>query len=362
MLSLLLSFITSTFVTLLIIRFKHLHETITNDHLLNSPQKIHSIAVPRIGGLSVAIGIAFATLSSLFDGGEKAMALTSLTLCVLPAFGAGFTEDITKNVDVRTRLFFTAASAGLVSYLLNAQVPGLDLPGIDLLFTFPIFAIAFSCFAVAGLANAYNLIDGLNGLASMVALITLCAIAYVSIKVGDTLIASLAFVMIGAIGGFFIWNYPMGSIFLGDGGSYLIGYWIGVISILLVSRHKEISPWFALLVNGYPICETLFTIYRRKIHQGKKIGHPDSIHFHTLLFHRVLSPKYKANKSEPHLAFVANARTSPYLWLLSSLAVAPAMIFWQSTYILQIFALIFVCSYIYLYKKIVTFRTPKWLV
>jgi len=361
MLSLLLSFITSTLATLLIIRFKHLHEKITNDHFFNEPQKIHSIAVPRIGGLSIAIGILAALLGSLSDGGAKVVALSSLALCAIPAFAAGFTEDATKNVGVRTRLFFTAISAALASYFLRAQVSGLDIPAIDSLFAYPLFGLAFTCFAVAGLANAYNLIDGINGLASMVALISLCAIAYVSIKIGDTLIASLAFVMIGAIGGFFIWNYPMGLIFLGDGGSYLIGYWIGMISILLISRHAEISPWFALLVNGYPICETLFTIYRRKIHQGKKVGHPDSIHFHTLLFHRVLSPKYRLNKSDVRLAFIANARTSPYLWILSSIAVIPAMIFWNSTNILQIFTLIFVCIYIYLYKKIVTFKTPKWL-
>jgi UDP-N-acetylmuramyl pentapeptide phosphotransferase/UDP-N-acetylglucosamine-1-phosphate transferase len=95
MISLLISFLASAFATLLIIRFKHLHEAITNDHFLNGPQKIHSIAVPRIGGLSIAIGITFATLSSLFDGGEKALALTSLTLCALPAFGGGFTWGAT---------------------------------------------------------------------------------------------------------------------------------------------------------------------------------------------------------------------------------------------------------------------------
>lgn len=114
------------------------------------------------------------------------------------------------------------------------------------------------------------MIDKMNGLISEVHLISLCAIAYILIKVGDTLIVSLAFDTIGAIRGFLIWNYYMGLIFLGDGGSHLIGYWVDMISILQNSKQAEISPWFAFLVNGYPICEILFTIYRRKIHQGKK--------------------------------------------------------------------------------------------
>ena len=76
----------------------------------------------------------------------------------------------------------------------------------------------------------------------MVALISLAGIAYVGIVVGDPLIASLAFVMMGAIAGFFIWNYPKGLIFLGDGGSYLIGFWIATLCVLLISRHEEISP------------------------------------------------------------------------------------------------------------------------
>ena len=361
MLSLLISFIASTLTTLLIIRFKHLHENISNDHFFNEPQKIHSIAVPRIGGLSIAIGIFAALLISLTDGGTKAVALASLALCAIPAFAAGLIEDLTKNVGVKERLFFTALSAVLALYFLDIQVRALDLPGIDFLFSLPFVAVTFSCFAVAGLANSYNLIDGINGLASMVALISLGAIAYVSIKVGDPLIASLAFIMIGAIAGFFIWNYPMGLIFLGDGGSYLIGYWIGIISILLISRHTEISPWFALLVNGYPVCETLFTIYRRKIYQGKKVGSPDSIHFHTLLFYRVFRPKYKLNQTNINFAFVANSRTSPYLWLLSFTAVIPSVIFWHSTLILQLFTLLFFFLYTYLYKRIVTFKTPRWL-
>ncbi len=103
----------------------------------------------------------------------------------------------------------------------------------------------------------------------MVAIISLLVIGYAAFKANDLVLASSCLIVIGAIGGFFIWNYPRGLIFLGDGGAYLIGYLIATLSILLVIRNPSVSPWFALLVNAYPIFETLFIIWRRKVHQGK---------------------------------------------------------------------------------------------
>jgi len=155
--------------------------------------------------------------------------------------------------------------------------------------------------------------------------------------------------------GFFIWNYPRGLIFLGDGGAYLIGFWIASLSILLVSRHTEVSPWFALLVNAYPIMETIFTIYRRSIHQNKNPGLPDGIHFHTLIYRRLLT-------KHPHEeVFLGNARTAPYLWVLTGLAAFPALLWWNDTPILMSTCALFLISYVWIYRQIVRFKTPGWL-
>ena len=190
----------------------------------------------------------------------------------------------------------------------------------------------------------------------MVGIITLLAIAYVAIVLIDPMITYLALVMVGAILGFFIWNYPRGLIFLGDGGAYLLGYWVSALSILLVCRHQQISPWFALLINGYPIFETLFTIYRRKVHQGKNLGSPDGIHFHSLIYRRILMNHYRDQD-----ILSANARTAPYLWLLTCMCIVPAILWWQSTPILIGASILFMISYIWLYARIVKFRTPQWL-
>jgi UDP-GlcNAc:undecaprenyl-phosphate GlcNAc-1-phosphate transferase len=357
MISLLAAFFTAFFVTLLIVRFKNLHGHFSGDHDLSGPQKFHISSVPRIGGISIAIGVLLSTLVHLQGNPSSAFEIT-LLLCAIPTFVIGLTEDLTKSVSVRTRLLFTAFAAYLAAHYFGAQITRLDITGIDYLLSFPIVAIVFTVFAITGLSNAYNIIDGFNGLSSMVGTIALLGIAYVSFVVDDTLITYLSLIMTSSIMGFFFWNYPRGLIFLGDGGAYLIGFWIAVLSILLVARHPQISPWFALLVNAYPILETLFTIYRRKIHQGKSPGQPDGIHFHTLIFRRVLSIGFIKNE---HDLLIANSKTSPYLWLLSSTTVASAILFFQSTQILITFTLIFSIFYIWLYIKIIRFKTPKWL-
>jgi UDP-N-acetylmuramyl pentapeptide phosphotransferase/UDP-N-acetylglucosamine-1-phosphate transferase len=128
------------------------------------------------------------------------------------------------------------------------------------------------------LANAYNIVDGFNGISSMVGIIALLALAFVSFSLGDQVIVNLSLLMLGSILGFFFSNYPKGKIFLGDGGAYLIGSWVGVLSIWICDRHQEVSPWFALLINAYPIAETIFTIYRRTVQKNKNAFQPDGIH------------------------------------------------------------------------------------
>jgi len=354
MYELIAAFSCSFLFTLIIIRFKHLHLQFSSDSDLTGPQKFHQEAVPRIGGISIALGLFAAILIKTFSLGLQNLALV-LFVCSIPTFAIGLAEDLTKKISVRIRLFFTSISAVCVTYLLGIQVTSLGIPLIDFVFSIPFFGIIFTVFAITGLANAYNIIDGFNGLASMVGIITLLALTYISYTLGDTTIIFLSLVMVGAILGFFIWNYPLGLIFLGDGGAYLIGFWIASLSVWLCARHPEVSPWFALLINGYPIMETLFTIYRRKIHQNKSLGTPDGIHFHTLIYRRILQAKYCNN------ALSANARTAPYLWVLAGLSIAPAVLWWQSTPILMGACALFVISYMWLYGKIVLFRTPTWM-
>ena len=355
MLGLVISFFSSFIATFLIIRFNHVHSRFSSDSDLAGPQKFHKKIVARVGGISIAFGLFLAILIKSNDS-QVIYFEVILLLSAIPTFAIGITEDLTKKISVRKRLFFTMISAALAVYVLKIQITRLDLPVLDIILSIHTLSAIFTIFAITGLANAYNIIDGFHGLASMVGIITLLAIAYIGFVVADPVIIYLSLIMASTILGFFFWNYPRGLIFLGDGGAYLIGFWIAVLSILLTYRHKEVSPWFALLINAYPIIETLFTIYRRRIHQGKSPGQPDGIHFHTLIYRRILINNHR---DEDWLS--ANAKTAPYLWVLAALSIAPAIIWWKSTPILIGASIVFTISYVWIYSSIVKFKTPKWL-
>lgn len=277
MTSLIVAFFTSFLITILVIRTQKFHGGISGDLDLSGPQKFHSKVVPRIGGVSIAVAMCIAIFSHLDDDARSLEELLFL-IAAIPVFGIGIAEDITKNISVCLRLIFTAFGAWIATILLNVSITHLDIIGLDYLMAIPAIAILFTIFAITGLANAYNIIDGFNGLSSMVGMITLIALGYMGIHLGNVVVVFLSFTMVSAILGFFIWNYPKGLIFLGDGGAYLIGFWVATLSVFIVSSHPEVSPWFAVMVNAYPILETLFTIYRRKFHQGKSPGYPDGIH------------------------------------------------------------------------------------
>jgi UDP-N-acetylmuramyl pentapeptide phosphotransferase/UDP-N-acetylglucosamine-1-phosphate transferase len=165
--------------------------------------------------------------------------------------------------------------------------------------------------------------------------------------------------LIGAILGFFFWNYPKGKIFLGDGGAYLIGFWIAFISILLVTRNHSVSPLYALLVNAYPVVETLFTIWRRRFHKNKNPSIADDMHLHTLIYRRGI--KWEDSEKGSIVSNSANSRTSPYLWLLSSFSITAASVFWKNPLLLLLSFIAFTFTYILVFLAIIRFKIPKWL-
>lgn len=359
--TLLTSFLTALLGTFLVIRYCNLHKTSFLDDDFSKVQRFHEIPVPRVGGAAIFMGLfAGASINSML-GSPKAGFIWMLIFVVSPSFLIGFIEDIYKNLSVKVRLLLIAISGGLFVYCDGSLISNLGIWGDQLFLSHYWIAVTITIFAICGLTNAYNIIDGLNGLASMVGIISLLAIAYVGFLVGDIQIPGAALAMIGAIAGFFLWNYPRGLIFLGDGGSYLIGCWVALLSILLVARNPLVSPWFAIMVNAYPVFETLFSMYRKKIHRGMSPGEPDGAHFHMLVYRRIVRWAGVGPRGENTQSFISNSKTSPYLWLLSCAAVIPAVLFWKSTWVLQIAFILFCVSYLLLYRSLVQFRAQKWL-
>lgn len=137
-----------------------------------------------------------------------------------------------------------------------------------------------------------------------------------------------------------------------------LGFAISQLSILLIIRNPETSPWFIFLINVYPITETLFSIYRR-FKRKVSPGEPDGIHFHTLIYRRVLRTRHSPNGI--HKIFSKNSKTSPILWFMVCLSTLPAIYFWRSTSVLIFCSVFAIFAYLWTYAKIVRYRTPSWL-
>jgi UDP-N-acetylmuramyl pentapeptide phosphotransferase/UDP-N-acetylglucosamine-1-phosphate transferase len=354
------AFVVSLIVTLLLVRYRRLHVAFSGDTDFEGVQKFHTKAVPRVGGIALLIGMGVTTLIAAFRDPEVVTAVGLLVLASLPVFLGGLADDITKKVRARVRLSLALISGALAYYWLGADVTHLDIIGIDWLLQFGVVSFLFTIFAIAGSANAINIIDGYNGLASVVSAMILAGLAYVSFYLNDRLLLVSAVGLLGAIGGFLIWNYPRGLIFLGDCGAYFIGFMIGTLCVLMLARHPQVSPWFPLLLCIYPVFETLFSIYRKKLVRGKSPGAPDGVHLHMLVYKRMV--RWAVGTDEARLINQRNAMTSPYLWILSSMGTIPAVLFWQYDYVLMVFVFLFSVSYVVLYRRLVLFKMPRWMV
>lgn len=357
---LLISTLVSTIVTLLVIRSAHHHARWTADHDQSGPQKMHAAVVPRIGGIGIFVGL-FAGISTLFvyKGWHSAQTAYLFVLCALPVFAAGLAEDLLKVISPTQRLLAAALSAGMGIYFLNGSIDRTGWDWFDTLIVSSGVYVLLTVFAVSGVIHAINIIDGMNGLASMSVAIKLLALCYVAEEVGDMLIASIALAGLGACLGFFLWNYPRGLIFLGDGGAYFLGFLIAELGLVLVHRQPEVSPLMPLALVGYPVFETLFTMYRRKVLRGHPVSQPDGIHLHTLIYRRLM--RWAVGSADARALTQANSRTSPYLWALSSVSVLPAAIWWDNSWALVAAMLVFVLVYLRVYWRIVRFKTPRWL-
>lgn len=346
----------SWFICYLIARYEHLHAHLSHDHNDSGPQKFHALPTPRIGGLGLFGGLL---------GGAGVVLLLHpriplvgddfgyLLLAALPAFLGGLMEDITKNVGVLQRLILTMISGAIGAWLLGAILIRLDIPIMDHALQWLPFAIALTVFAVGGVANAINIIDGYNGLAGGFAVIALTAMAWVAAQVNDGLVLVASLSMIGALLGFLVWNWPKGKIFLGDGGAYLLGFVLAELSVLLVVRNPSVSPWFPLLLLAYPTFETLFSIYRRKWVHNSTPGHPDALHLHQLIFKRIVRGHLSGGCH--HRITRNNSRVAPYLWSAASLCSLFAVLFWQTTSILVLASLAGCALYVFIYQRLIKF-------
>ncbi len=290
-----------------LVQSKHLHGKYSLDYD-TGVQKFHTHPTPRVGGLAILAGFIVAWF---FSTGEARTLLALIGLTGLPALGFGMAEDITNKVGVKWRLLATIFSGLIFSIASGYSISSIGIPWLDVFLAYSWVAIPFTAFAIGGVANSINLIDGFHGLASGTLMVIFLAFAVVYARVGDSAMVIVSITMLLVVAGFFVVNFPMGKLFLGDAGAYFTGYMVAVLGVLLPARHVDVSPWVSLLILSYPVMETIYSIIRRR-HAGNSPGAPDSNHLHHLVYRHWAIPM----SVRLHVSFGKNALTSVLLWSL----------------------------------------------
>jgi UDP-N-acetylmuramyl pentapeptide phosphotransferase/UDP-N-acetylglucosamine-1-phosphate transferase len=333
-------------VSVLIVLTKKLHGSATMD-LSHGIQKFHTTPTPRVGGLPIVIGLSVACFTST---PEIQHILTPIIIAGLPAFLFGLAEDITKRVGVLPRLFATMASGLLAWWLTDYSLSRVDIWGIDLLLKYTLISVVFTSFAVGGVANAINIIDGFNGLASTMATLAFVGFAVIAWSVGDATLASVAIVLAACVWGFFWVNWPFGKLFLGDGGSYFVGFALAWVAVLLIERNPTVSPFAALLVCIHPVSEVLLSIFRRKL-KNMNPGHPDRLHFHSIVKQRYVRRWFG------NLSFeLRNSITGGLVGFMTLTSILIASVVNQNSFISLLAAIALAMGYVAIYARMVRFQ------
>jgi UDP-N-acetylmuramyl pentapeptide phosphotransferase/UDP-N-acetylglucosamine-1-phosphate transferase len=333
-------------VALLLVRTQHWHGHLSMDSEAGV-QKFHTSPTPRVGGIAIVAGIGVGYL--LAGSGRKDL-LGPLILAGVPAFAFGLLEDVTKRVSVRTRLLATMGCGVLGWAITGFSITGANLPGLDWLLGFTIFSVLFTAFAVGGIANAINIIDGFNGLAAGTVIIILSAFGVMATSLGDRDLALVCLVLAGAVAGFLLVNWPLGKIFLGDGGAYFVGFALAWLAVLILDRHPEVSAWAPMLVCGFPILEVMFSILRRR-RRNLSPGDPDRLHLHSLVKRRVARALFPNANS-----LVRNSVTGAIMWI-AALVPAVIAVTWPTDTAMLVLGFV-VCALLYTaaYARLTQFR------
>ena len=290
----LLNLLISIFVLALMLIFGHkLSRRGETD--LKAVQSSHQHATVRFGGVAIICG-----LSSILFTNSPSSTVVAILFSGLPIFIGGLVEDITGRVRPRNRLLAAFASAGLAVLLTGVHLESGDFWVLDKLFIFPIIAIPITLLITSGIANSFNIIDGINGFSVSIALIIACVLGYTCQIYEEPILSNFCYMIAVACIPFLLVNFPFGFIFLGDAGAYTLGHLLSWIAITLIHRHPEISAWAMLLIFFWPATETLLSIYRRLMSRTPS-GAPDSFHFHQL-FMQLLQLKFNVDNQSNNWA------------------------------------------------------------
>ncbi|MBA2688761.1 MAG: undecaprenyl/decaprenyl-phosphate alpha-N-acetylglucosaminyl 1-phosphate transferase [Gemmatimonadaceae bacterium] len=256
-------------------------------------RKIHTEPIPRLGGVAlfcaVGLGIFALCLKSGFQTFPLGRPMFSALLGGAGMFALGLYDDL-RPMRARYKLLVQVGIAAAVA-VFGIRLTGVTLPFLGEFALGPWSAAIITGVWLVGVSNAFNLIDGLDGLAGGVALLALCALFIVSVLFGHIGAAITTVLLAGAIIGFLRYNFPPASIFLGDSGSLFVGFMLAGVGLVASQKTSgNVSLVIPMVTLGLPILDTALTIVRRFL-RLQPIFSPDRGHIHHRLLGRGHSPR-----------------------------------------------------------------------
>jgi len=291
--------IVSAFATPLVVRLALRLGIVDND---GSDRRMHDLPKPRVGGIAVFFGFAFALFTVLgvslasplglmpasdqFDAVHRLVGLLFGGMLIL---GVGVWDDV-MHMRPRNKLVAQIVVA-LISMLYGFVIPGINNPfdhnpGTNWI-DFPIWlGVPLTLLWYVGMMNAINFLDGLDGLLAGVAAISSVFLFVIAVLHANPVVALVVIALAGAALGFLPYNFNPARIILGDAGSLFIGYVFATVSIIGASKTAiAVSVVVPLLVLALPVLDTAAAIVRRAT-SGKRITEADRGHFHHQLIFR----------------------------------------------------------------------------
>jgi UDP-GlcNAc:undecaprenyl-phosphate GlcNAc-1-phosphate transferase len=276
-------------------------------------RRIHKGSIPRLGGLSLACGLAAAILPAVGGGVlvgwspvvDWGLREWPVLLAVAIVLALGVLDD-TRGMQPRVKLL-GQATAVLVLFAGGLQITRVSLLGHPVSLSYPVglslgghaatldmLSLVVTLLWFLGCMNIWNLIDGMDGLASGVGLLVSGTLMLVALRQGNSGAAALAAALAGSLAAFLLYNWHPACIFLGDSGSLLIGLLIGVIGVKSSMKGTAaVSILFPILAMGLPVSDTAMAIFRRWV-RDLPLSSADRRHIHHLLIGLGLNPRQAA--------------------------------------------------------------------
>jgi UDP-GlcNAc:undecaprenyl-phosphate GlcNAc-1-phosphate transferase len=236
-------------------------------------RKVHAAAIPRVGGLAMAMGVLIAAVVIIPLEPTSRSFLTAAM--VLTLFGV---LDDRFDLDYRLKLLGQLLAVSIVVFGGDIQIHSITLE--DRVMLPPWISVPLTIIFLVGITNAINLADGLDGLAGGTTFLCLAALAMLAHSGGQVICAAMALAFAGAILGFLRFNTYPATVFMGDAGSQLLGFAVGVLSLRATQTgESSISAAAPILLLALPILDTL-SVMAQRVSEGRSPFRPDKNHIH----------------------------------------------------------------------------------